>query len=438
MLPPLDLGVDIESDVPKTYIADEAIRRGSRAADVSPVDSEAQKKRSQLLQEIETIRRSIDVLKSDTPAPSSSTDSRRQSMASGRTLSQNLSSFIPSPSHLRPPRQTDPHIRTHSMDLTRVGDATSISRPSSIPLDDDWDSYVRDHKLFQPPSGVSAPIQTLSLSLSASSKPGVSPAITEALAQRHRRESSLSFGGLTPAIAPAGALTPESSSTGNASPLPRSQPKKTDGQGGHRTPVAILPPRKPVGTPTPQKAETPRTKTYEELAERHREKMREMQAPLTKAEKAQAILQAAKARWEMSKEKEKASATKRLAEKAAAVTKDAKKKGKGVDNEEEPVRGRTAGREEGAGRHSRSLSAELLASLPRANSSSKRMSMMKVEDWQRHQVDEPKPKSVSPTTHQGSVSKRPSIVPFPDSGAHRDTMTRERRLPATARRDPPA
>lgn len=431
VLPPLDLGVDIETDVPQNYIADEP-KQDSHPQEVSIAELEDLKKKSQLLQEIETIRRSIDWLKSDS---SSTTDSRRQSMTSRRTLSQNLTSLAPGPSHLRPPRQTDPRVRASSMDLTSVREVTSISRPSSIPLEEDWDSYVRERKLFQPPSGITAPIPTSPVPVIDTSKPAVSPAVAEALAQRHRRESSLSFNGLTPPIAEADSPTPEPSSTGDGTAIPRPQPKKTDSHGGH-APVTILPPRKPIVSPTPQRPEAPRTKTYEELAERHREKMRELQGPVTKAQKAQAELEAAKERWERAKEREKAATAKRRAEQAAAISKEAKKKSKSPEPDEN-ARGRSTGREEHDARQSRSLSADLLATLPRVNSTSnKRTSTLKVENWQRHQLEEPKAAPAA-AAQQGSLSKRQSAVPFPDAGVLRDSM-RGKRNPVPGRRDPPS
>lgn len=435
VLPPLDLGADIEHDVPQNYIADKPRGERSHSPEVTMQELEDLKKKSQLLQEIETIRKSIDWLKSDS---SETTESRRQSLTSRRTLSQNLSSFTPGgPSHLRPPRSTDPRIRAHSMDLTRVGEGASISRPSSIPLEEDWDTYVRDRKLLQPPSGITAPIPTTAVPFGASTSPRavVSPAVQEALAMRQRRESSLSFGGINPLIQDSDSPTPEPSSTGDGTAIPRLRGRKDEQtHASHGANVTILPPRKAVVSPTAApKPEGPRTKTYEELAERHREKMREMQAPVTKAEKEQAMLLAAKERWERAKEKEKVDTSKRRAEKAAAISKEAKKKTKGPEasggeGDSPQARGRTTGRQEPGGRHSRSLSAELLSALPRGTtSSSKRASQMKVENWQRNQLEEPAKPS---TVRQGSMSNRQSAVPFPDAG------TQSRRHPGGPRRDP--
>ena len=83
-------------------------------------------------------------------------------------------------------------------------------------------------------------------------------------------------------------------------------------------PPTILPPRKATSPP----AQQPRTVTYEELTERHREKLRELQAPVTNAEKQQVEVDAAKARWERSKTAERQAVAKRQAMTAAAQAKE--------------------------------------------------------------------------------------------------------------------
>jgi hypothetical protein len=116
--------------------------------------------------------------------------------------------------------------------------------------------------------------------------------------------------------------------------------------------------------------------------------MREMQAPLTQAEKEQADLETAKSRWERSKDIEKSVVTKRQAEQAAIYAKEDKKR-KSQDD-----RDRTAAKSGGLkasetsddvnnkGHHSRSLSADKLGPIGGIGTSSKRLSTMKVEDWQ--------------------------------------------------------
>jgi hypothetical protein len=131
-----------------------------------------------------------------------------------------------------------------------------------------------------------------------------------------------------------------------------------------------------------------------------------MQAPLTQAEKEHAELEAARQRWERAKALEKEAVTRRQAEKAAALEK--KKK--------------TGNAEFGAipstKLHSRSLSADKLAN---QGTSSKRLSTLKVEDWQRYQQDAEM--GVKLAGHEGGAWKRDSrnmrsaeSVPFPQPG----------------------
>ncbi|KAH8102526.1 hypothetical protein BXZ70DRAFT_1063314 [Cristinia sonorae] len=406
-LPVLDLGADIEKDVPQNFMAEGVTVSSSKEG------LEELRKKEELLTEIQEIRRSIDILKSESPGPSSSDGSRRPSMTSRRTLSHDLGTLAPAPSHLRPPRAIDPRGRVQSMELSRAVDmGSSINRPTSTPLSDNWDSYVRDRKLLQPPSGVSPPIPTTPLNPITRSP--VSPAVAEALLQRQRRESSLSFGGIN-------AVTPtelqrrdtdvaEIPATGDRLAHPRPQSQVVN------TPVTILPPRKNIAAPTPKRPEAPRTKTFEELAERHREKIREMQAPLTRAEKEQADLEAAKNRWERAKEMEKLAVTKRQAEQSAAVNKE-KKKRQSADYKERS--GSPPAADEHGKRHTRSLSADVLATLPGASASSRRLSTFKVDEWQKSRLQEPEPE-VKP------ASKRRSEVPFPDSAQPQNSRNSRR------------
>ena len=414
-LPVLDLGMDIERDVPQTFIAEGASGSSSK------LQIEDLKKKEELLSEIQEIRRSIDVLKTESPGPSTSDESRRVSLTSRRTLSHDISTLANGPTHLRPPRAVDPRARVQSMELGRAADlGSSISRPTSTPLaNDNWDSYVRDRKLLQPPSGVSAPIPTTPINPIAT-RPPVSPAVAEALALRQRRESSLSFGNLN--IVAGSSTSPESSRNKESSededvPLSATRPthKKSNSQGGN-VPVTILPPRKNIVSPTPKRPDVPRTKTFEELAERHREKIREMQAPLTQAENAQVELEAAKSRWEKAKANEKIAVTKRQAEQAAALSKDAKKNRKSTEANRRSSSPEPSADEEGK-RHTRSLSADMLASLPGASTSSRRMSTLKVDDWQRRRLNELEP-----------AGKKRSGVPFPDSPQSSQNARNSRRM----------
>ena len=386
VLPALDLGQGIQEDVPFTFMAKP---QGTVSADL-----EEFKRKEELLAEIQTIRRSIDVLKSETPVPSSSDHSGRPSFASRRTLSFDASTALLPTSHSRPPRAIDPRARVHSMELSALApEAGSIVRPTSVPLkESDWDNYIQERRLLQPPAGVTAPIATTPQRMP------LSPAVQEALTRRQRRESTM------------GLPAPSTDSSEDA-PLVKVVQQKPN--------VVILPPRRstgPIIAPTPRVPPNTRTRTFEELNERHREKLRDMQAPLTQAEKEHAELEAARQRWERSKALEKEAVTRRQAEKAAALEKRKKTGSPPVEHE-----GRVPLKGHRSSRHSRSLSADKLAKF---GTSSKRLSTLKVEDWQRYQQDAEMGIKAERSGGGGSSSKRDSRklnvkaegVPFPNDG----------------------
>ncbi|KAL4069700.1 hypothetical protein V8B97DRAFT_1872268 [Scleroderma yunnanense] len=470
LLPNLDFGTGIQDDVPNGFIAEvepeSKESKEAKAAKKAEISAELEEltRKEELLTEIQTIRRSIDALRSDTPGvDSDESRSRRISLTSRRTLSCDLGTVMGSRSHTRPPRQPDPRIRTNSMEFSKVIDVpplgASISRPTSAPLrNEDWDSYVKDRKLLQPPSGVTTPIPTTPVS----SRLPMAPAVSEALAQRKRRESSLlDVGGndknptpknpsdedLPIASTLAGMLglrmkknAPRTSGSipsvllqqpGSAPPveppskgLPfiTSRPKAVKATLGEATSSHIplvLPPTRPlkptsqesptngtliisrgsVAAPVPQKSEPQRVATFEELEERHRLKMRGMQAPLTQAEKEHAEVEAAKNRWERSRAIEREVVGKRQAEKAAQLEREEKSRRKPQDGQGKRGSAVTDGK-------TNTLNAEKLAVIGGGNTSSKRQSVMRVEDWQRHQQDVEM--GVRPRE-----SRAPATVPFP-------------------------
>ena len=415
-LPVLDLGSDIKDDVPRAFVTTDVGKSNFSGAKIEDL-----KTREDLLQEIQTIRRSIDVLKAETPQPSSGSgsSSRQPSLSAShqpssgshaRTLSYDLNATAFSSSHQRPPRQPDPRERIQSMGNPAFGAHVgySIGRPTSAPLrDDDWDSYLRDRKLLQPPAGVSAPIATTPIPVVVPTpRLPIPPSVQDALTRRQMRENLL-----------------ETTSAANPDTAPISQ------RAHHRRtassplsssymPPTILPPRKV----TPPPALQSRTVTYEELTERHREKLHELQAPLTNAENEHAEVAAAKARWERSIAAERQAVAKRQTERAAVQAKEARRRRsedtpQDRDNTNKPVT-----------RHTRSKSADKLGAMaiPTVRPSSARMSMLKVEDWQRQ------------TAVQGQSSatpiRRDSAVPFPDSKGHEH---RSNRRTSGLPRDPP-
>lgn len=436
-LPALDLGADLEQDVPKNYISDdldfrERVRSPSISLSVAQ-DLEDLKRKQELLAEIQNIRKSIEVLKSETPGPDSATDSARPSFSSRLELG---SLPVPGPSHLRPPRPSDPRTRVQSMELSnlRTSNPSPVGRPTSVPLQDEtWDAYVRERKLLQPPSGVTPPIPTSPPVLSPAPRLAVSPAVTEALLQRQRRESSLSFGQMPSADRPPSAEAPARHSFSNPKtwspeelpPALRPQAHKKSESQSSFAPGIILPPRTRNASSPPPKESANKVMSFEELEERHREKLRQLQRPLTEAEKEQAEIQAAKMRWERAKEREKQAVLKRQAEQAAAASKEAKDKMRSSDIRRNSV---SLNDDRQASRHTRSLSADALAAVGGKSTSSKRMSAMKVEDWQKSQV------AAGPEARPRRESRRVSGVPFPD---HPRRPSGEARRISVAR-DPPS
>lgn len=421
-LPALDLGLGLQDDVPTSFIAkDDNPTKGSASTELE----DEIKRKQELVAEIQTIRRSIDALKSETPAPSSSAESRRPSITSRRTLSIDAhSALLPAPAHLRPPREHDPRARVHSMEMSTLAHnspslGASIGRPTSVPLrDDDWDTYVQERKLLQPPAGVTPPITP-------TNRIPIPQAVTEALNQRKRRESALGLG-----------IPETGTESSDDVPLARigqhHHKRSNSSTGPNNVPVTILPPRKPIAAPTPQRPAATRTRTFEELNERHREKMRDLQAPLTSAAKESAELEAAKQRWERSKALEKEAVMRRQAEKAALI----ERRKRSEDRNEPEARGRKSLNDpRSSNQPSRSLSADKLGAA--LGSSSKRLSTMKVEDWQKYQQDTEMGVQAQRTGGGGSSAKR---TPRRDSrGLRAETTSPGVPFPGGGRksRDPP-
>ncbi|KAI0094952.1 hypothetical protein BDY19DRAFT_988740 [Irpex rosettiformis] len=447
-IPALDLGVNLESDVPRNYLADGKDSEGndiprprySSGAMSLMTDLEDLKEKERLLNEIQTIRKSLDLLKSETPAPSTSGESRRQSFSSRRTLSHDFGAIpLVGPSSSRP-QTTDPRARVHSMDLlNRESVASVIDRPTSVPLQGDagWEAYVADRRLFTPPSGITALIPTSPLPLlSPTPRAALSPAITEALLHRQQRETSIAFGRLSP--------VPGSTAEQQSSPISPKEKKhaprvrspedlpialrpqshvKSNSQESYAPGIILPPHHRNVVSPPPQSRPDPaRVLSFEELDVRHREHLRQLQQPVTEAEREHAEILAARSRWERAKEFEKQAVTKRQAERAAAVNKQVKeqeKQRKSTDvvrqsinlNDDPKTRG-----------HQRSLSADILAAAqPREMSrSSRRYSMMKVEDWQKHQLEDteigrrPRERPSGSQQKRESSAGKHSAVPFPE------------------------
>jgi hypothetical protein len=415
-IPALDLGTELQEVVPDTFMAEGS---SSRMASADPAGLEELHRKEALLAEIQSLRKSIHGLKED----GSSAQSRRLSMSSRRTLSNDLNTAFgrATPSSLVPLEGT--RSRVQSMALSNISQPDPVPRSSSAPLvAEDWDAYVQERKLLQPPAGVTAPIAT---SPTSPYSP-VAPAVVEALAERHRREESFRTGqplqpsarrpttDLAALQARIGTNQDASSEDLPLAALAQARQHERKPSNDTRAPVTILPPAK-TNAPRPQLA--PRTRTHEELTERHREKMREMQAPVSAADKERSQLDAAKNRWSRSMAAERDAVQRRQAEKAAEL----------AAREGDARKSADASRPSG---HARSLSADKLAMLPGALTSARRQSTMKVEDWQKQRSS---PDNVAEPTASRRMSKAPAApaptVPFPDNRASRRMSSAPREYP---------
>ncbi|CAE6463388.1 unnamed protein product [Rhizoctonia solani] len=267
-------------------------------------DTAAARRREELRAEIEALKKNISQLKSETTGSVNRPPSLLLDTDAGRT-------------------------RTVSFD------ALGASRPRSAPLEPppetEWDKYVRERKLFTPPSGVTPPIPSGTIN----GRPMtvmIPEAVADAVEMRRRRESMLEMGKLEEAVAAAGIPSRHTRSRtisggaqldlpGGSPPEGRQgQDRPTHTRQHSHGPPAILPPRKSM-SPGPRPTDNsgrPRVKTYEEMQERHREKMHALQEPLRRAEAELAELENAKGRWERSIQVERQVMERREAERRAA------------------------------------------------------------------------------------------------------------------------
>jgi len=455
-----DLGKSIEESIPTEFVAkDVSTSTQSIPADTIAKDEDL-KKKVELLSEIQNIRNSIAILKQETATTSalvasSTSRSATVSLDSRYKLDTGIkNSFLA-------PDSSTAHTRARSLDINTalssraatfgplrgaqefsasnpaVNHPSSIERPRSTPLgiaEKDWEDYLNNRKLFQPPAGVTAPIPTTPIeTIRPQPRPhevAVSPAVAEAMEARRLRESAFVQGG------PRAVLEIEKERT-EGPYLPRGANRESDediplaavsrhkkstssvsGMGnfglGSRTtkptPV-ILPPQPKQPQPQPQ----PPVRTFEELAERHKEKIRALQEPVTKGIEQEAELAAVKQRWERSKAVEREVMARRDAEKRATSREPEGRTGHGGG----PSR-----------RHSRSLSGEILQAAGGGGTEprERRMSsQMKVQEWQRYQgaVHSELPAPQRPVANHRQTGSRSSgtgmPVPFPSGVLGRTT-----------------
>jgi hypothetical protein len=449
-----DFGKSIEESIPTDFVVkDVSTSTQSIPADTLAKDEDL-KKKVELLSEIQNIRKSIAILKQETttatalvgtsPTSWSATVSLDSHYKLDTGIKDSSLALNSSPAHSRTrsldintmlsPRVASPRpsSRAQSFGSSSLGVShpSLIERPKSTPLgiaEKDWEAYLNNRKLFQPPAGVTAPIPTAPV------KPqprpheiAVSPAVKEAMEARQLRESAFVQGG------PSAVLEFEKERAGesyranrdNDEDIPlsamsrhRKSTSSISGMGnfglGSRTTKAtpvILPPQPKQPQPQPQ----PPVRTFEELTERHKEKMRVLQEPVTRTIEQEAELAAVKQRWERSKAVEREVMARREAEKRATSR--------------EP-KGRTGNGGGYSRRHSRSLSGEILQAAgsgaePREQ---KMSSQMKVQEWQRYQGAAPSEfpapqRPVANHKHTGSRGGGTGMtVPFPSSSLGRST-----------------
>lgn len=242
----------------------------------------------------------------------------------------------------RPPRaaKPDPRHRTRSYDGSYAlglrptmldssdDDALNLSKTLKVPEDPakmHWDQYTKDRSLFTPPAGISAAIPASDYIVP------VSPAVQEALERRVARESAIESGEVWQAPPPpaARAASPRVSGDANRHSVafpkdvvtpsstqryPQALAPKASGredpshrrQASGSTNVVVVPnPPKPKThkktSSSPPITPPPRVVTAGELDERHRQRMRALQRPITEREAEAAKLDEAKARWENSR-----------------------------------------------------------------------------------------------------------------------------------------
>lgn len=372
-LPALDLGNTVKDELPQ-----DLIDRSTMIDDHPEI-----RERQQLVDEIRQIRRSLDTLGSH---PRTTRTGRHSFGDLERTTAVEAVAKTGSPSA---GRRSDPlggRDRVQSMILlptarpastafapgpgATTSPTPSSTRPPSAPLaDDDWDTYVRERKLFQPPSGVSPPIQTsdvpdallanAGINRQRSSRSPPSEAVLSALAQRQRRETLFDPPSLRTHHEPGDKSSGTGTSTGSGKgaavsggpqswtsheapavpavaargPSPPGRrpsvdlvraPSLSTGAALHTQPhasITVLPParaapQQPHTQPQPPSQPAERVLTFEEYSERHKARMRALQEPLTRQENKEATLADARARWEHSKTVESRVMARKQAEEA--------------------------------------------------------------------------------------------------------------------------
>jgi len=411
-LPLLNLGDDLVGGIAGN--TDDGKKEG---VDTQEAAKPSPKERASWIPDFDDLRRSVDWLKRDTPTPSEDNRSRKVSfMSRDRTASQNM---VDAPAGSTYGGQSD-RPRVHSMGAFTdgsLGTDPNRGRSNSTPLrDEEWDHYVKERKLFTPPAGPTEPIPVSERPRSALGLIPIPESVRRAVHERQRRESAFELG-----LDPAAPVDLEMGLVGTSSQhmadavgdLP-SQPPRVHQRSqsvGHM-PVQILPPQR--SSRIEERPAAVRTRTFEELAERHKRKMSEFQRPLTVAEQEQADLNNAKTRWERSQRTEKRDFERRQVENQKRASQTLRQGGKSENRQSRRLDGHSAER------RSQGLTSDHLASIP--GTGGKRNSTAKVLDWQQQQhVDTAADTSRAISPPSGSRYKRDGdqSVPFPQGASSR-------------------
>jgi hypothetical protein len=374
----IDLGQSVAQAIPGDMMSDSLETRLS-AEEKSDPDI---KKNLDLLNELEGIKKTITAIKSGSDRPSSFAAGARPRVAStGIPLSaQNTVG-------------TGPRLQVGSSSI----------RPISTPALNEWDDYVKNRNLFQPPSGISQPVTPIGPPIRPHSIAN-SPAVQAAIETRERQERAYELGGPEAYLEARNSRrdstffgtqtgAPDSNIPEEDIPLARHRRASSGAnsllQGNRTRPgsqILILPPKRQSANHSPDQ---PAVKTFEELESRHRDKIRALQEPLSRKEAEDAEIAAAKQRWEKS-----------LAVERGFMTKKEQEKGRG---QERP--------------HSRSFG----AFTPTERSQRSMSIASKVQDWQKHQDAtqrrHPSQTSMEPAANNGTTGSRSkSALPFPQQG----------------------
>jgi len=270
---------------------------------------------------------------------------------------------------------------------TPIASNPSRERANSTPLrDEEWDAYVRERKLFTPPAGPTEPIPASERPRSALGLVPIPESVRQAVDERRRRESLFELGHNVNSQNGSDNEVAANSTSHTAEilkNLPMEPPRahRRSQSIGH-LPVEILPPRRQSQSKQEERPTVARTRTYEELAERHKRKMSDLQRPLTEAEREQAELENAKTRWERSHRVEKREFERRQAENQKRASQTLRTK---TDNRQSKRLDGQLTEHQGQGQ-SQGLTSSQLAGL--SGTGGRRNSTAKVLNWQQHQQND--------------------------------------------------